>query len=177
VRLGEPRCAGQGERERPVSSCPKGKRAPMKYVKRSGSRNIRSVVGRIRQPRVDLTTTSSSTSPSGLRLWRGGIQAGLVKLELAPPWTHTLARVRGDSHAAVSQNSTMCASARAQVRPESHRLTTASKRVTPPFNSPVLQSETSALCVRCVSVDGCMSTALGPRCSWPGSSLKATEAR
>ena len=25
VRLGEPRCAGQGERERPVSRCPKGK--------------------------------------------------------------------------------------------------------------------------------------------------------
>ena len=34
------------------------------------------------------------------------------------PWTHTLARVCGDSRAAVNHNSTMCESARAQVRPK-----------------------------------------------------------
>jgi hypothetical protein len=96
-------------------------------------------------------TKSTSTAPT-----KGGVAR--IEFSRKRSWSHTLAQARGDSHAAVSQNSTTCASVRAQVRPKSPRLTTASKRV---FCHPILQlvrlqSETSVLCVCCVSVDGCM---------------------
>ena len=158
-------------------------------------------------------TKSTSTAPT-----KGGVAR--IEFSRKRSWSHTLAQARGDSHAAVSQNSTTCASVRAQVRPKSHLVlphcleksilpsdspvgstpigdlsvvrvlrvcgwlhgrrrpvhdtpgrargrrrwklaecdAIASKRVSrhPILQLVRLQSETSALCVCCVSVDGCM---------------------
>ena len=75
-------------------------------------------------------TKSTSTAPT-----KGGVAR--IEFSRKRSWSHTLAQARGDSHAAVSQNSTTCASVRAQVRPKSPRLTTASKKSILPSDSPV----------------------------------------
>ena len=129
----------------------------MKYVKRSGSCNIGSVVGRIDQPRVVLTTTSSSGMvgpPRGSCSLTAPAAHPLPQVHRSSePWTHTLARVCGDSRAAVNHNSTMCESARAQVRPKitsSYHCLEESRFAIQNLQSVRLQSETTVLCVRCV---------------------------
>lgn len=117
-------------------------------------------------------TKSTSTAPT-----KGGVAR--IEFSRKRSWSHTLAQARGDSHAAVSQNSTTCASVRAQVRPKSPRLTAASKRV---FCHPILQlvrlqSEIQrCACVACLWMVA-WSTAPGSCYSWPGSRPKAMEAR
>ena len=69
------------------------------------------------------------------------------------PWTHTLGRVCGDSRAAVRHNSTMCASARAQVWSkitQSCHCIEESISAIQNLQLVRLQSETRALCVCCL---------------------------
>ena len=156
----------------------------MKYVKRSGSRNIRSVAGRIDQPRVVLTTTSSYGMvgpPRGSCSLAAPAAHPLPQVHRSSePWTHTLARVCGDSRAAVNHNSTTCESARAQVRPKitsSYHCLEESRfaiQKSPVGSTPIGDySVVRALRVWMVAT----STAFGSRYPWPGSSSKATKAR
>ena len=118
-------------------------------------------------------TKSTSTAPT-----KGGVAR--IEFSRKRSWSHTLAQARGDSHSAVSQNSTTCASVRAQVRPKSPRLTTLPRKEYSAIRfSSWFDSNRRPQCCACVA---CLwmvvwSTAPGSRYSWPGSRSKAMEAR